>query len=206
MRFQFLTIFLFTISLLPTELKGGNLGIYTSKSWVNHRQYSNPIGIGFLITRPIKPQLSMILDLSYREFQKEYFGEKVSRNPASMVNKELVDNLSYTYNGFIWIKNDIFIFPTALIAVAVGTGVVSIDGELTGMESGRQVRYRSLNKISGSIAVGVESLISEKYLTFWNCYLNYQFFSASVRLSQRPDPFSPFFRGVEIRLGLSHIF
>jgi len=206
LRFQFLTIFLFTISLLPTELKGGNLGIYTSKSWVNHRQYSNPIGIGFLITRPIKPQLSMILDLSYREFQKEYFGEKVSRNPASMVNKELVDNLSYTYNGFIWIKNDIFIFPTALIAVAVGTGVVSIDGELTGMESGRQVRYRSLNKISGSIAVGVESLISEKYLTFWNCYLNYQFFSASVRLSQRPDPFSPFFRGVEIRLGLSHIF
>jgi hypothetical protein len=173
---------------------------------VNHRQYSNPIGIGFLITRPIKPQLSMILDLSYREFQKEYFGEKVSRNPASMVNKELVDNLSYTYNGFIWIKNDIFIFPTALIAVAVGTGVVSIDGELTGMESGRQVRYRSLNKISGSIAVGVESLISEKHLTFWNCYLNYQFFSASVRLSQMPDPFSPFFRGVEIRLGLSHIF
>ena len=206
MRSQFLTIFLFTISLLPTGLKGENLGIYTSKSWVNHRQYSNPIGIGFLITRPIKPQLSMILDLSYREFQKEYFGEKVSRNPASMVNKELVDNLSYTYNGFIWIKNDIFIFPTALIAVAVGTGVVSIDGELTGMESGRQVRYRSLNKISGSIAVGVESLISEKYLTFWNCYLNYQFFSASVRLSQRPDPFSPFFRGVEIRLGLSHIF
>ena len=206
MRSQFLTIFLFTISLLPTGLKGENLGIYTSKSWVNHRQYSNPIGIGFLITRPIKPQLSMILDLSYREFQKEYFGEKVSRNPASMVNKELVDNLSYTYNGFIWIKNDIFIFPTALIAVAVGTGVVSIDGELTGMESGRQVRYRSLNKISGSIAVGVESLISEKYLTFWNCYLNYQFFSASVRLSQMPDPFSPFFRGVEIRLGLSHIF
>ncbi len=206
MRSQFLTIFLFTISLLPTGLKGENLGIYTSKSWVNHRQYSNPIGIGFLITRPIKPQLSMILDLSYREFQKEYFGEKVSRNPASMVNKELVDNLSYTYNGFIWIKNDIFIFPTALIAVAVGAGVVSIDGELTGMESGRQVRYRSLNKISGSVAVGVESLISEKHLTFWNCYLNYQFFSASVRLSQMPDPFSPFFRGVEIRLGLSHIF
>ena len=53
----------------------------------------------------------MILDLSYREFQKEYFGEKVSRHSASMVNKELVDNLSYTYNGLIWIKNDIFIFP-----------------------------------------------------------------------------------------------
>jgi hypothetical protein len=187
-------------------LKGGNLGIYTSKSWVNHRQYSNPIGIGFIITRPIKPQLSMILDFSYKEFQKEYFGEEVSRHSVSLVKKELVDNLSYTYNGLIWIKNDIFIFPTALIAVAVGAGVLSIDGELTGMESGRQVSYKSLNKISGSIAVGVESLISEKHLTFWNCYLNYQFFSASVRVSERPDPFSSFFRGVEIRLGLSHIF
>ena len=148
----------------------------------------------------------MILDFSYKEFQKEYFGEKVSRHSASMVKKELVDNLSYTYNGFIWIKNDIFIFPTALIALAVGAGAVSIDGELTGMESGRQVRYKSLNKISGSIAVGFESLISEKHLTFWNCYLNYQFFSASVRLAEMPDPFSPFFRSVEIRLGLSHIF
>ena len=148
----------------------------------------------------------MILDFSYRKFQKEYFGEKVSRHSASMVKKELVDKLSYTYNGFIWIKNDIFIFPTALIALAVGAGAVSIDGELTGMESGRQVNYKSLNKISGSIAVGFESLISEKHLTFWNCYLNYQFFSASVRVAEKPDPFSPFFRGVEIRLGLSHIF
>ena len=148
----------------------------------------------------------MILDFSYREFQKEYFGEKVSRHSASLVKKELVDNLSYTYNGFIWIKNDIFIFPTALIAVAVGAGAVSIDGELTGMESGRQVRYKSLNKISGSIAVGVESLISEKHLTFWNCYLNYQFFLASVRLAEILDPFSHVFRGVKIRLGLSYIF
>ena len=79
----------------------------------------------------------MILDFSYKEFQKEYFGEEVSRHSVSLVKKELVDNLSYTYNGLIWIKNDIFIFPTALIAVAVRAGVVSIDGELTGMESGQ---------------------------------------------------------------------
>ena len=79
----------------------------------------------------------MILGLSYRKFQKKSFGEKVSRHSASMVKKELLDNLSNTYNGLIWTKNDIFIFPTALIAVAVGAGVASIDGELTGMESGR---------------------------------------------------------------------
>lgn len=148
----------------------------------------------------------MILDFSYKEFQKEYFGEEVSRHSVSLVKKELVDNLSYTYNGLIWIKNDIFIFPTALIAVAVGAGVLSIDGELTGMESGRQVSYKSLNKISGSIAVGVQSLISKKHLTFWNCYLNYQFFLASVRLAEMLDLFSHAFRGVKIRLGLSHIF
>ena len=35
----------------------------------------------------------MILDLNYRKFQKEYFGEKVSRHSASMGKKELVDNL-----------------------------------------------------------------------------------------------------------------
>ena len=79
----------------------------------------------------------MILGLSYRRFQKESFGEKVSRHSASMVKKELLDNLSNTYNGLIWIKNDIFIFPTSLISVAVGDGAVSIDGELTGLESGR---------------------------------------------------------------------
>jgi len=63
-----------------------------------------------------------------------------------------------------------------------------------------------LNNISGRIAVGVESLISEKHLTFWNCYLNYQFFLASVRLAEILDPFSHVFRGVKIRLGLSYIF
>ena len=79
----------------------------------------------------------MILGLSYRKFQKESFGEKVSRHSASMLKKELLDNLSNTYIGLIWIKNDIFIFPTALIAVAVRDGAVSIEGELIGLESGR---------------------------------------------------------------------
>ncbi len=125
-----------------------------------------------------------------------------TRLPFKLWDKNVLKDTS----GFLWIKNDFFFFSKGLLAVAVGAGPMAIDGRIVGNDTGRVLKYKGLNKISGNIAVGIESLISEKRPTFWSCYLNYQFLSSSIRLTSLPDPFARSIRGLEIRLGLSHIF
>ena len=206
MKARLITLLLPLTVVIPDVADCFQLSIYSSTGWTNHHQFSNPFGIGLSISQPVRPQLSVVLDLSHRRFHNQYFGEKLSRNTATTVKREPVDNFSYSNSGFLWIKNDFFFFSKGLLAVAVGAGPMAIDGRIVGNDTGRVLKYKGLNKISGNIAVGIESLISEKRPTFWSCYLNYQFLSSSIRLTSLPDPFARSIRGLEIRLGLSHIF
>ena len=92
------------------------------------------------------------------------------------------------------------------MAVAVGTGPIALDGKITGQSTNNEISYRRITKITGNIAIGVESIIPRSVSTSLSCYLRYQYLSSSVRILARPAPFLQAIAGYEIRLGLSHIF
>lgn len=204
MRLTRLLLSLFFV--LPDVSDCVDLGIYTSLAWTDHRQFERPLGVGLVISKSVTSRMSLALDVSHRTFHNNYYGERVSRHPASIIKVEPVDNLSYASTAMIWIKNRMLFFNGGAVVFAAGAGPLAIDGRIVGKESGRAVLYKGLNKVIGTLALGIESSLSEKTPTFWNFYIGYQFLSASVRVIGLTDPFRPSISGPEIRLGLSHIF
>ncbi len=192
--------------LLPQAADALHIGVSALVGRTDHQQYREPIGVSILLFRPISPKLTTFLELSHRQFQNRYFGESVSRHVATTVPPETVDNYSSSNAATLWVKSHIYSFGRGVIALAAGTGPVALDGNIAGVESGREVEYKRVTKFSGNLAVGVEALVSHSSSTFLNCYLQYQFLSSTIRVSSLPDPFATAIRGFEIRLGLSHIF
>ena len=182
------------------------IGVSVLAGKTDHRQYREPMGIGLLFYKPLSSKLSTVLELSHRRFEKIYFGEKVSQNIATSISPETVNNQSFSHAATIWIRSNVISLGNSVMAVAAGAGPIALDGKITGQSTNNEISYRRITKMTGNIAIGVESLIPRSVSTSLSCYLRYQHLSSSVRILARPDPFLQAITGYEIRLGLSHIF
>ncbi|MBH30660.1 MAG: hypothetical protein CMG71_01555 [Candidatus Marinimicrobia bacterium] len=160
MKRIYIAPFIFVAILLPHVSNGMQIGVALLAGNTDHRQYRETMRISLFFYKALSPKLSTVLELSHRRYENIYFGEKVSQNITTSISPETVNSQSFSHSATIWIRSNVISLGNSVIAVGAGAGPIALDGKITGQSTNNEVSYRKITKISGNIAIGVESLIS----------------------------------------------